>query len=302
MARKPKRERPTYAHVDNMTKNHGWFQRQLWTIESMCYGRWPYWLGICMQNSIGELPEWAIPQIPFEMCGAGGPPAFENPCPWGYDKPRDPKLLEMMGTRADAKYNIEKTFEFCYGRGDYLTALIEWWLFAFGSHNVTERPRLHEQSAVEMYHKLELHRLLAHPGDWAAHLGCEYYSKSAKSRSGWFPTPMLVCRLMAEMTYHDAGDMRCMTCNDPCIGTGATILPVSNYCLRICGQDIDVTMVRLCEWQAWMYIPWMVYGNQKMIREFREYDAVRDKPAQIVAPLSVVDAYDQPTQQQLTLF
>src|SRR5690606_5788524 len=51
-----------WAHVDERTQYRGWFQRPLWLIEASLWGRWPYWMAICLNGTIGDDP---IPQIPF---------------------------------------------------------------------------------------------------------------------------------------------------------------------------------------------------------------------------------------------
>lgn len=243
----------TIEHVDAMTAERGWFREQLWTVESSIWGRWNYWLQIIMNGQIGDPERFPIPQIEFGQFLAESTPAAPAHLVERFDHEF---VATTIGTSDEARKIIHKSFETAiHIGGDNLDRLIEWWLWAFGSGAVKERPKLSDKAAIAMY-QLQLPRMIAHPADWASWLVTEF---ACVNRAAWFPTPMSLCSLMAQMTFgnHD-GDTRALTVNEPCVGTGAILLPISNYSLRMSCQDVDYLMVRLCEFQAWLWIPWLV--------------------------------------------
>jgi len=44
---------------------------------------------------------------------------------------------------------------------------------------------------------------------------------------------------------------------EPCIGSGALALPVSNYTCNMRGQDIAIDMINACLFNSALYMPWM---------------------------------------------
>ena len=272
MARGPEWTKRTAApeHVAAHTEKHGWFAHYLLEAEARINGRWPYWAEILTSGTIGQTP---IPRLHFGMVGVEG----ERTIAYGEDVERN-HMLGRCGTRGEARSNLEWAFSRAFDQGASLSDLIEWWLFAFGSKTVPEKPRLEARAEAAMYCGVELHRLLAHPGDWAAHIATLYYGDNRRYNAhAWFPTPINIAELMVRMQFGDASeqDFRCATVNDPCCGTGAMLLPASNYSLRLYGQDIDRTMCRLCEWQAWLYVPWLAISGEGRIKEFQEHDEKR---------------------------
>lgn len=255
----PKVQRGVVAtpnHVDQMTERHGWFREPLMVIEAALWGRWPYWVATVLNHRLGPLPEWAIPQIPFGPISGGSRIAHSNP-----------KIVEMVETAEEAKKRVFKAFGDALRTGDNLSDLLAWWLYAFGSPTVTEQPKLTDEGKVAMYSGLNLGWLLGHPGDWGAILCLEFLGPDR--RGGWFPTPINVAKMMTEMTLGVGdGDKRTLSVNDPCVGTGVFLLCASNYSLNLSGQDINRTMCLACEFNGWLFVPWLVYG-QHSVRELR---------------------------------
>jgi hypothetical protein len=257
-------------HVAAKTSKHGWFLPYLLEAEDRINGRWNYWLEILSRGTIGTA---TIPKLAFGMCGLTG---GKQEIPYGDDVAQN-HARGLCGTMAEAAANIQWAFGRAFDRGARLDDLINWWLFAFGSKTVEDKPKLEHHAEHAMYCGLELHRLLANPGDWAAHIANLYYGgRRSHNIHAWFPTPINVATMMVEMQFGGGVDYRCQTITDPCCGTGAMLLPASNYSLRLYGQDIDYTMCRLCEWQAWLYVPWLAFTvPDDRIKEFAEHDAQR---------------------------
>lgn len=281
----------TLAHVEQQTAERGWFQRQLWAMDMVCHGRWTYWLGICMQNDIGDLPDWAIPQINFDSPMSNNQqPAFSTSRPWGMDDDRPASLLKELGTRSECAAHVLRVFERCLTAGAHLRDLIDWWLWAFGDLSVQSKPQLPVEAELIQYGEFQLHRLLGHPADWCGYVAQDYYSHRAKQRTGWFATPTCVTTLMNSMVFLDAAregaDTRGMSMNEPCCGTGIILLTASNYSLDLSGQDIDPLMVSMTRFHGWLYAPWMVYGNKSLIRGLGRPRRTLSESAELVAAVN----------------
>jgi len=249
-----------FKHVDEKTKDRGWFQNQLWPIEGVINGRWPYWLAILLNGTIGDLPDWAIPQIKFIN---GHSLLREN---------LTKQMNEMIGTIEEAKKHIFNIIERCLRRGGYLQMIFDWWLWGFGSAMVKERPRIDEETAIILYTQMELHRLIGNPADWGSIIGLEFIG--SKKSSGWFPTPQHVAHMMTKMVIGD-GDNRVKSICDPCVGAGVFLLEASNYSLNLFGIDIDPLMCSMCEFAGWLFMPWLVYGNKRRIKEFNKTEETK---------------------------
>lgn len=273
----------TPDHVDEMTQRHGWFREQLMVIESALWGRWSYWIATVLNRRLGPLPEWSIPQLPFGPIRGSSTLAHSNDA-----------IREMVGTRDSARKHVFKVFGEGLQSGAYLGDLFRWWLYAFGSPRVMEQPRLDDRAKVAMYSGLNLGWLLGHPGDWAAELCLEFLGPN--KRGGWFPTPITIVELMVQMTFTDEGaDYRAKSVNDPCVGTGVMLLCASNYSLNLSGQDVNETMCLACEFNAWLFVPWLVYGKQA-VRELRDEpvahsDAVESSPSSPTGDLETADEH-----------
>lgn len=263
----------TPEHVEKMTTQRGWFQTRLWQMEDLLNGRWGYWLAICMNGTVGQGPEWAIPQLNFAAHFENGNPTCARFAELTANE-HGRKVLEMVGGPAEARKHALKLFEEGLDHGgNSLQQLVDWWLWGFGSNRLKERPRVSERGALAMYSGLELHRLVGNPADWgsAVMTGLEQTRKG----SAWFPTPMHVARMMTKMTFEaDGRDTRLLSVLEPCVGTGVFLLEASNYSLDLSGVDIDPLMCSWCEFAGWLFMPWLVWGNKSMIREFRERQQV----------------------------
>jgi len=192
--------------------------------------RWGYHLRTL---EAGRLPEEPIPQITF---GAPDTKVFGLLQDWS----------RLVGRE-------------CGGWSDFRT-LLDWLCWALSLCG--EEPRLSEAVQEQLYRKVNLAPLLAHPHD---HLGA--HVAAGRSR-GWnptafFPTPHPVVECMVQMTMHDAGkdgrDPRTRSVCDPCVGSGRMLLHASNFSLNLRGQDIDPLAVAMCKINGALYAPWLVF-------------------------------------------
>lgn len=297
MAKQEKRERPTWEHVDEHTREAGWFRPYLIEIDALLWRRWAWWLDRLEAGTLGEPQDHPIPQVPFAMSGVPGERPYERllmeRCP---DSAIVGMLRENLGTRDEARAHVERVF----GKAMFqyfarASDLLEWWLWGFGSPRATKRPAIPEGAAITMYHELEMHRLVANPSDWGALI----YRLENKKGAAWFPTPLSITNCMVQMTFSDADrdgvDSRLMSVCDPCAGTGVMLLAASNYSVRLSGVDIDWSMVVATEWAAWLFMPWMIANGEGRIREIDAAEAAErvspilpprvDAPAHVPAPM-----------------
>lgn len=261
--------RPSVGHVLERTAERGWFRQQLWAIEGLLWGRWPYWLAMGLNRTVGKLPEWKIPQVPFAA------PRGCNQKPGPYVEPITDEMREAVGTPHAALSHVLGVFERCRRYTHDLIGLVQWWNWAFGG-SVRERPRVPDEVEVILYHELQLHRLIGNPADWGAEITSEWYG-GGKGGTAWFPTPLSIVTCMTEMNFGiHGGDTRLLTANDPCVGTGAFLLGASNYSLRLSCCDIDPLMCAWTEFAGWLFIPWLVYPQY--IREFHQPSVAAAEP------------------------
>lgn len=286
---KPRR---SAAEIDDRTAEKGWLAGMVVLNESYLWGRWPYWVAINLNGTIGPWPEWKIPPLPFlhhlpaadrtpgeEKLRKGQtarhdlhPTLIRNLESFGFNKP---DILSGLGSVDQAARNVRECFEICLTRhGANLSGLVEWLLWGLGRGE--SRPRIPPESADVMYHDLELQRLIAHPADWGGFIGEAFIGKWHQQSRGWYGTPMAIANLMAGCIAPEEGtDRRLMSVMDPCVGTGRMLFEPSNWSLELYGMDIDHLITNLCIFNAYLFIPWLVTGDRSKIVEFRLRDMKR---------------------------
>ena len=133
---------------------------------------------------------------------------------------------------------------------------LDWILFNFGDYHTKELPPSVTPKHVEYWNQhFDLSMLLLREGDWIG----QWYevneaSNFVKGKQGFFTTPMNICTLMAKITMESNTDLL-TEMNEPCCGTGRMFLAASNYTLLMCGQDINLTCIKICRINAWLYMP-----------------------------------------------
>lgn len=136
-----------------------------------------------------------------------------------------------------------------YSRG--FEQVCDWLAFALG---IKEEPStLAEDAQESLYRLFDASKWMLTPSDY---LG-QYMAENAIGKAAaFFPTPMSVCTMMAEITHADDRDPRQAKAMDCAVGTGRLLLAGSNYCLRLFGQDINYLCVLVCKINLAMFAPW----------------------------------------------
>ena len=274
--------------------HHGWALWHLVAMEAVLWGRWPWWLECLRAKSIGTPATRPIPQIPFFRSRVTDrvPDELTDRLAHRLD------MLAMLGGFADAKERFLGAFRKAMKDGACdLAALVDWWLWSFGSPSVKERPAVSEAAADVLYRGVQLHRLLGHPEDWGAELGAAFIRKKDRDATSWFPTPLFMATYLVESCFQTLGtehtlpsglvvprDPRTAKVFEPCVGTGAFLLAASNHTLVMRGIDIDPLMLKLCEFNCWLFVPWVV-APAPWLRDEWEADGQAAAPAEAPEPV-----------------
>ena len=210
-------------------------------------GRWDWWTD-CLLN---EKIEGPIPQIEFRL----------NSC----DKEVQETILHIE--------KILGKLESTMGISSSLMTLVQWVLWAFGSHSIKQR-QWSEKTDRFLYEKFELGRLQATPFDYFAWL-----AQQSRGNGRWanpnhfYQTPPTVSQAMAQMLFADSKNITASIC-DPCAGTGTLLLFASNFSVNLHGADIAWDLCAMCEANGFLYMPslvkpapWLAENRAKAIPE-----------------------------------
>lgn len=220
---------------------HGWLFPMLCQMDTYLWGRWKYHNTLFFRSAenkyVLELADdEVIPQIDF----------------MGHAKTEVNKMLlqcinELAGHGA---YDFNHCMEY----------FIDWLLWSFGHISQPERPeptRVVKDAHERLYQLFQLGWLQVYPYDY---FGDIFAENNTNRRLGFFPTPICVCQLMAQITMGKPGqeDLRLATVGDPggC-GTGRLPLVASNYSLAVSGQDISALMIKTTLVNSFLYAPWI---------------------------------------------
>lgn len=228
-------------HVHKMVP--GWLSPYLFAgDEQFGTRRWNYWYETLMDLKLLDAP---IPQVDF----------LEQP-----DRETAKHITHMLQHAERAGMRHSEAFE----------QWVIWLLHGFGDSEfrahelVTDVPGFRVPGKVldRWYEEFQLGRLQMHPADYMAHFaqGGENGGYNPNAGSGFFSTPMSLCKAMAEMNFGTyAGDTRPLSVLDPCAGTGSLLLAASNYSLNLHAQELMLNLVRCLKVNAWLYVPWLVF-------------------------------------------
>jgi len=229
------RDFPINANPDpHLTRDlrPGFLLPYLLDFDSLTYGRWEYWFEA---TELGALPDRPIP-----------------PIDWQPPYPRTRKMLETTLNLIPRHGSWQSM-----GGWEYLRYLLAWMLWGFGhpGYGEPEEPFGCEGASMRVYQALNACALTLWPADYFGDLMAE----NAYGRGqGFFPTPMEVCIMMADMLMGNTEeDLRAKTVCDPAVGTGRFLLAASNYSMCLFGQDIDPTMCMACLVNGYLFAPWM---------------------------------------------
>lgn len=195
-------------------------------------GRWGWWL----EGVVAGRPLRPIPRLSL---GSPGAETLRN-------------LERVRGVLAESQ-----------GWSSATSELLRW--LGWGLAVSEEPPGLQPAVAEALYRTLDLSLWRKEPADYLGHLMCEDKGRSFDP-SAFFPTPMGICNMMAQMLYEDPGypanfpASLYRTVLDPCVGTGRMLLAASNYSVALHGQDINPRCVLATRVNLAFYAPWGAYG------------------------------------------
>jgi hypothetical protein len=256
----------TQAAASEVSKERGWMLPLL--LEGDAYfghGRWAWWC----ESMDGTLPESPIPQINFVSAS---------------DNAVRPELQELSrnvaekGTYAGpplsasgARKHLEKLITKMGSGWESMLFLIRWIAWGLNCGMDKERPQPRHSYGDEAWDAMLLKEF--HLGRLQA-ADCDVLGSYIAEANGngfnphaFFPTPMEVCTMMAQMTMADGPvnperDSRLASVNDCCVGTGRMLLAASNFSVNLYATDIDPTMVDACSINCALYAPWAVYQTR----------------------------------------
>ena len=206
----------------------GWLLPYLETLDRIFSNRWHYWLRTAEK---GEVMDEPIPKI---------------------------KWLTMPDK--ETMKNLDDCIRICNNRSgwDAFNIFVEWLLFGFGDTGIKELPAgLESQIHAGWYKTFNLGLFLKNPFDYFGQYAAEFYGSGKSNSTAYFPTPMNVSIIIAEMitSEKDKG----ASVYDPCVGSGRLLMAASNYSLNLYGMDIDYHILNVCKLNMWMYVPWAVF-------------------------------------------
>ena len=257
---KTKTKQPTDEQISERTYQ-GWLQPYLLQLDGMLTRRWDYWLRTL---EVGKVLDEPIPQI--EWLGHPNPEAMKN---------------------------LEQCIQSCRNRftREAFNMFVEWLLWGFGWGGVKEFPhQIEPHLNAAWYNTFNLGLLLKHPYDYLGQYIAEYSGNGSHNPTGYFPTPMNVCVLMTQMTFHDNKKGIAASVCDPCVGSGRFLMAASNYSLNLYGCDIDPNIINVCHANMCMYVPWALGRPEEILRvespgEYVEQkDSLQARPVQQVTP------------------
>jgi type I restriction-modification system DNA methylase subunit len=145
--------------------------------------------------------------------------------------------------------------------------LVEWLAWGFAIKDVNNFP-ITQKVNDKLKEQFKLQSLLENPSDYFAVLLAE---SGHSGGPGWFGTPMNITTMMTQILFNKENPKPWEGMNEPCLGTGSMLLPASNYCLNMTGQDISPIMILTAKVNFTLYIPWAVVPYpDKMLKKLEE--------------------------------
>ncbi len=209
----------------------GWLRPYLLALDDMFSKRWNYWLRTLDE---GKVLEERIPQI--EWLGQG---------------------------EKETRKNLQDCLDYVHHqrRDDTFSQFTDWLLYGFGDSAQREFPKKVDDNVnAHWYKTFNMGLMLKHPYDYLGEIAAELYGKGKWNSTGYFPTPLDVCVMMAKMTMNGAREeMKTASVCDPCVGSGRMLMVASNSSLNLYGMDIDYNVLKVCKVNMWMYVPWAIH-------------------------------------------
>ena len=250
---------------------HGWLQPHLLSIEGALWGRWDHRI---YHETVAPTAETKIPQIQWDTHSAA--------------HARARKMLEQCldATAGHGSWHSWGSF----ANFEYL---MQWILFALGHPGHPTEPAPPSEGASErLYQLFDIGLMLLAPSDYWG----DILAENAHGRQlGFFPTPLTLSDLMAQMLFVDSPSPLKTVC-DCCVGTGRMLLAASNYSYRLFGQDINRTVILATLVNGFLYAPWLVapfkhFAEEKSYTDPSLSAAVSDQLANLTLNDAKATAY-----------
>ena len=234
-------KKDTLTDSEIVARQHrGWLTPYLLGLSDMFDNRWDYWLASCQKGSPLDTP---IPKIDF--------------C----DSPNLEAMKNTLGCieRAQGQGHSQAFWKFC-----------DWLLWGFNAPDsiINKPPDLPDGVLAFWYKKFNLGLWIQSPYDYLGEIAAEIYN-AGKNPSGYYPTPMAVCKGMADIILPEELDITASVL-DPCIGSGRLLMVASNFSLNLYGCDIDFNILKICRINMICFVPWAIArpDNFEMIKGF----------------------------------
>ena len=220
----------------------GWLVPYLRKLDYMTNQRWYFRSSAIVRNKI-VLP---IPQINFST-------------------PKNESTMKMLK-------NCLETYHSAHLSTRKIDLFFDWILWGFNSSLIKKFPDIKKELSEHWYKTFDLGLLLKHPHDYPARI-LEYVG--SKGGPGWFATPMNI-NCMMQQIVQGKETKPWQSTNDPCMGTGSMLLPLSNQSLNITGGDISGLMVKAAHINFTLYVPWvmMPFSKYMLARLKEEYESI----------------------------
>ena len=206
---------------------HGWLNPYLLRASDHYDGRWSYWIASLQYGKPLDCP---IPQTDF--LGQGDTETFKN-------------INTCLEVAREHGFR-EALWKFC-----------DWLLWGFNRHEIRSLPDLPERVLATWYRTFNLNLWLEHPYDYLGEIAAEHYGAGKRNRTGYYPTPMDVSKIMAMMIFTKEQEPT-ESVLDPCVGSGRLLMVASNYSLNLWGMDIDTNILKICTINMAVYVPWAI--------------------------------------------
>ena len=217
---------------------------------------------------------WALPMI------MDGHRLLDVPDRWGYhlrilkdqrlpDEPI-PQIQFLSGPHPETLKHLHQWIRLAAHHQSTwtgMTDLIDWMAYALCVS--PKPPRLEDAIQADLYQQVNFLELVLHPYDYFGDIICEGIGDGKWANPGaFFPTPMDVCRLMAQMILPDLTNASRETllkfrtakiADNAGSGTGRMLLLGSNVSLSIFGIERDLLVRTASLINGALYAPWITF-------------------------------------------
>lgn len=220
---------PRNAEESLLKRNAAWMRAYLFSYDHLTTGRWNYWSDILTKGTLegsGPIPEMY----------------------WCNDDTLVRPVKKMLSDCINGASHY----------GGNISHFMDWLLWGLAGHG--EPPRIDKKIVEHFYRTFDLFLVLKYPTDYLSGLLEEATSRGHAKSLGYFSTPPSITQLMTrmQMSGQDPEEMKMKSVYDPCVGCGAMLLPMSDFCFFAAGQDINPDAVKACKIQFYWYAPWFV--------------------------------------------